>query len=229
MTVLQAAARPPRAGAEPPGSPPATIRARRSPRYVLLGVLLVLVGAVAFWVTSVRVNPRTAVLALARPVPVGHVLSDSDLQVVRIVPDPVLQAVPQTQRASVLGRTVQQPLAVNTLLSQSMLGPAAWPPSGQALIAVSVKAGHAPAGLGAGAQVLVLVVPSATAVGASNSSTSAGGSGSQVQQARAAVVAVGTSDAAGASVVSLLVSSSDAVRIVSAGGDVSLVVQGRAG
>ncbi|GIH16096.1 SAF domain-containing protein [Rugosimonospora africana] len=227
MTLLNANGRPAGAVLDPSGVPTAPLagglQRTRSPRFVLVGVLLVLAGALLFYVTSVRVDPRTPVLAVAGSVPVGHVLTDADLMVVRIVSDPALGALPDSQRSSVVGRTVRQPLAAHTLLSQAMLGPAAWPPAGQSLIAVPVKAGHAPTGLAAGAQVLVLVVPSASGVGSANSSSA---TPVEVVQAFAAVVSVGAPDGTGGVVVSLLVASPDAARIVSASGDVSLVEQG---
>src|SRR5262249_10125223 len=148
------------------------LRRRRSTPHMLLGAVLVVVCALAFAVTALRVDPRTAVLALAAPVPAGHVLTDADLTVVNIVPDPALGALPQAQRAPVVGRTVRLPLAAHALLSQDLLGPAAWPPAGQSLIAVSVKSGHAPSGMAAGAQVLVLVVPPSSST---NPATSGGG------------------------------------------------------
>lgn len=219
MTTLQA----PPAVHDRSDPPPMTagLRPARSPRFVLVGALAVLMGAVVFWVTSVRIDPRTPVLALSGPVAVGHVISAADLMVVRIVPDPALQVVPQSQQDSVIGRTVRQPLSANTLLSESMLGPAAWPPTGQSLIALPVKSGRMPAGVAAGAQVLVLVVPSTEAAGAGNSADD----GKAKRQASAVVVSVGSADNGGAQVVSLLIASSDAVRIASAGGEVSLVMQ----
>ncbi len=222
MTTLQAT--PVRANADRGPAPTVGLRRRRSTPHMLLGAVLVVVCALAFAVTALRVDPRTGVLALANPVPAGHVLSDSDLTVVNIVPDPALGALPQSQRSTVVGRTVRLPLAAHALLAQDLLGPAAWPPAGQSLIAVSVKSGHAPSGMAAGAQVLVLVVPPS-----SSTNSTAGSNGGGVAQAPAAVVAVGPADSSGTTVVSLLLTSSDAVRIAGASGDVSLVVQGGAG
>ncbi len=199
------------------------LRRRRSTPHILLGAVLVTVCGLAFAVTALRVDPRIPVLTLAGPVPAGHVLVDGDLTVVRIVPDPALAVLSEAQRSSVVGRTVRLPLAAHSLLSAEVLGPAAWPPSGESLIAVSVKAGRIPVGVAAGAQVLVLVVPGSSATGAAGASPAAG------PQARATVVSVAPGDASGASVVSLLMTSPDAVRIASASGEVALVLQGGAG
>lgn len=219
MTILQAA--PTRTDDRRTSAPGAGLR-RRSTPHMLLGAVLVVVCALAFVVTGLRLDPRTAVLALARAVSAGHVLTDSDLTVMQIVPDPALGALPESQRSAVVGHSVRLPLAAHSLLSQDVLGPTGWPPPGQSLIAVSVKPGHAPVGLTAGAQVLVLIVPTPT--------TTAGGStNSAVPQASAAVYEVGTPDSSGTTVVSLLVTNDDAKRIASASGDAALVVQGGAG
>src|SRR5260221_5041689 len=113
MTTLQTAPAPARANADRGPAPAVGLRRRRSTPHMLLGAVLVLVCALAFAVTALRVDPRTAVLALAAPVPAGHVLTDTDLTIVNIVPDPVLGALPQSQRASVVGRTVRLPLAAH--------------------------------------------------------------------------------------------------------------------
>src|SRR5687767_2746877 len=100
-------------------APAVSVRRRRSTPHIVLGALLVLACAVAFAVTALRVDPRTAVLALARSVPAGHILSAADLTVVRIVPDAALSVVAEGQQSSVVGRTVRLPVAASTLLSES--------------------------------------------------------------------------------------------------------------
>ena len=120
-----------------------------------------------------------------------------------------------------VGRTLRLPVAANTLLSESMLGPAAWPPAGQSLVAVAVKPGRAPDGLAAGAHVLVLVVPTQSGTG-----SSAGANPPTRCRCRATVVSVTAADGTGATVVSLLMTSPDAVRVAGAPGEVALIVQG---
>jgi hypothetical protein len=220
MTVLQPATS--RVHTDESGPAPVGLRRGRSVPHLLVGAVLVVVCALAFAVTSLRVDPRTAVLAVAGPVPAGHVLTDADLMVVRIVPDAVLGTVSEAQWSSVVGRAVRLPLAAHSLLSDGVLGPAAWPPAGQSLTAVAVKAGHAPAGVASGARVLVLVVPG-------SSTTTTGTTVGDLEQAQAVVSAVGVADAAGTTVVSLLMAAPDAVRIADARGDVTLMVLGGVG
>jgi hypothetical protein len=221
MTTLQAG--PARAAANAGRTSAAVgVGRRRSTPHIVLGGLLVVACAMAFAVTALRVDPRTAVLALARAVPAGHTLTTADLTVVRIVPDTALAVIAEDQRASVVGRTVRLPMAAGMQLSESVLGPAAWPPVGQALVAVSVKPGRAPDGLTVGAHVLVLVVPTQAGTGAP-------AGGTAVLQAQATVVSVSAADGTGATVVSLLMTAADSVRVAGAPGDVALIVQGEGG
>ena len=80
---------------------------------------MVLACAVAFAVTALRVDPRTAVLALARSVPAGHTLSAADLTVVRIVPDAALAVVAEGQQSSVVGRTLRLPAETVTQVQRA--------------------------------------------------------------------------------------------------------------
>lgn len=213
MTVVEADRRRAVDAASPGG-----LRRGRSLPHILLGSVLVLVCALTFAVTALRVDPKTAVLALTGAVPAGHVLTEADLTVVRVAVDDAVATVPESDLASVVGRAVRLPLVARSLLSTDVLGPAAWPPAGQSVVAVPVKVGRTPTGVVAGVQVLVVVVPAV-----SNTTGQAAGS---VLQARAAVVAVEAPDTTGTTVVSLLMESADAVRVVGAVGDVALVVQG---
>jgi hypothetical protein len=186
----------------------------------VLGAALVVACALAFAVTSLRVDPRAEVLVLARPVAAGQVLTSADLDVARIVPDSTVPVIPASERDSIAGRTATMPLAARTLLSGGVLGAASWPPRGQSVIAVPVKPGRAPDGLAPGTAVTVLVLPSAGAP-----SQSPGGT----PQAAGVVVAVRPADAAGTEVLSLLLPSSDALRVAGAAGEVAVVLHGAGG
>ena len=195
------------------------LRPRRSPARFVLGVLLAAVTVLLFVTVALRADHKQPVLAVARPVAAGQQLSAADLVVVRVSVESGVPVVPAGSLDNVLGRTAAVPLVRGALLAPRQVGPAAWPPAGQAVLAVPVKAGHAPAGLSPGATVMVLVTPAVAGGG------SATGSGSGVQQAPATVASVQpASDGSGSVIVSLVLDQDAALRLAGAGaGDVQLV------
>jgi hypothetical protein len=188
---------------------------RRAPRHVLAGVALMVTFALLFGLWALRVDPATAVLAVARPVPAGATITDADLQVVRVVPGAGMEVVTEAERATVVGRTATVPLVAGALLAPAHVGAAAWPPAGESVVGVPVAAGRMPAGLSTGSRVSVLV-PAGGAPGQPGRAGSAVLSG--------VVVAVEPPSAAGVSTVSLLMAAGDARRVATAG-DVVLVLE----
>jgi hypothetical protein len=218
-----------RRSASPPLPPTApapagpVIRRRISVPRVLLGAVLVLGFALAATVVANRIDTRVPVLAAAHDIAAGQTISDADLSVVRVAADAGVATLPDTQRASVVGRTAAMPVAQGALLQSRLLGEVAWPPAGQAVIAVGVKPGHAPTGLTAGAHVSVLIVATSAAAPGSTGSAST----SPAVRAQATVVSVQqAADQSGDLVVSLLLGEADATTISSTAGDASLVQLG---
>jgi hypothetical protein len=168
--------------------------------------------ALLFGLLALRANPATPVLAVSQPVAAGQTITDADLEVVRVVPDASLEVVTDVERSAVVGRTATVPLAAGSLLSPAQVGPAAWPPVGESVIAVPVAAGRLPAGLSAGSRVTVLV-------------PSGGETNTAPAPASALVVAVEAASAAGVSPVSLLLASSQARQVAAAGGEVVLILE----
>ena len=193
-------------------------RTRRSPARLFGGAALALTGALVFAVVGLRVSPAVEVLTVARPVAAGAVLSEADLSTVRIMPDPAMQVFPANQKASVMGKTAAVPLVAGTLLTTGQLGTATDPPAGQSVIAVGLKTGRCPADLAAGASVLVVIV--------ANAANNAGSGAPPPVQAQAVVRAVAPADNAGIVVVTVQLAAEAAVRIVSASGDVALIMLG---
>lgn len=206
----------------PPTAAPVIGRRVSAPR-VLLGAVLVLGFALAGAAVADRVDTRLPVLATARNIGAGQTIADTDVTVVRVAAEAGVATLPSAQRSSVVGRTAAVPLAAGTLLHTAQLGAPAWPPAGQAVIAVGVKPGRAPDGLAAGMRVTVLVVPgSGTASGSTGPAA-----GSPVVRADATVVSVrSAADQSGAQVVSLVLADSDAMRVAAAIGEPVLALLG---
>jgi hypothetical protein len=132
---------------------------RRSLPHLLLGALLVLACAAAFLVVSLNSGNREPVLALARPVSVGQVVTAQDLKQVNVAVDPGVSIVGVSQAASVVGKTMSTSLPAGALLTLDAVGGAGVPAAGQALAALSLKAGQFPVEVSPGAHVSVVFVP----------------------------------------------------------------------
>jgi hypothetical protein len=201
----------------PPRGP--VLRRRVSPLRILLAVVLILGFALAGAVVADRIDTRLPVLATARAVDAGQVITEADLAVVRVAADSTVSTVPETDRGSVVGRTAAVPLVAGALLSPGQLGATAWPPAGQSVMAVGVKPGRLPSGVTSGSHVLVLIVPTATAAGTESTP--------QVVQAEATVWSLEEAkDQSGDTAVSLLIAAADGRRLASVVGDVTLIQLG---
>ena len=134
------------------------VRRRRRPAVLALAVVLVGLGALVNAV-AVRQGDRVAVLAVARPVPVGQQIAEADLSVVQVATVSSLVTVPADQRASVVGRYAAVGLRPGSLLTSDAVTDQRAPLAGQAVLAVAVKTGLVPArGLGPGDRVLLVPV-----------------------------------------------------------------------
>lgn len=138
-------------------------RRRRIP-YLALGALLVVVCTIAAVVLVLRTADREPVLALAGPLPVGHVLTAQDLRQVPVSGAVGGDVIPAGEIETIVGRPLAYALPAGALLPRSALGSAQVPPDGQALVAVAVQPGQFPPELTPGARVAVVVVPDASTV-----------------------------------------------------------------
>ncbi len=96
-------------------------RQRRRPALVALALLLILVGGVAATALYLRATQRNPVLAVARPVTMGHTLTDADLAAVSLAVDPRLRPLPASARSQVVGQAAAVNLVPGTLLLRGML------------------------------------------------------------------------------------------------------------
>lgn len=196
-----------------------SLRPRRRPWLLILGLLAMVVCAGAFSLVYLSSDARVQALAVTRPVAAGQTITAADLRVVRIVSDAGVEVVLAREASQVIGRTAAVPLTEGSLLADSQIGPAVWPPAGQAVVAVPVKAGRLAAGAAPGSQVLVISVAKDAAVEAPASP------GAKPSPVRATVVQVIEAvDASGTSVVSLLLPREYAVAVAGAAGELSLAL-----
>ncbi len=145
------------AGSGPVVRPPGR---RRSPAHLGLGALLVVVCALGFALTAARMDHRASVLALARGVTVGQLLSAADLRPVPVSVGAGVDSIPATDSGSVIGRSMAVSLPAGALLTRTELGTAVIPGPGQAVTALAVKPGQFPPDLAAGAHVHLIATAS---------------------------------------------------------------------
>ncbi|WP_116051839.1 SAF domain-containing protein [Amycolatopsis palatopharyngis] len=144
--------KPPASRLQPPGR-------RRTIPYLLLGVLLVLACVGGFLLISLGSGDRQAVLALARDMSVGQVLTTQDLRQVNVAVDPGVAVVGAEQAATLVGRPMATNLSTGALLTPNSIGGATVPTDRHAIAALALKAGQLPPEVAPGTTVSVVFVP----------------------------------------------------------------------
>jgi hypothetical protein len=159
------------AGTRPPGQRPRPLR-RRSVPLAAGGVALIVACALVFAEGWLQAGNRQPVLALARPVAAGQVITAADLEVVRVSVAGPVSLVPASRQAEVAGSTAAVSMPAGSLLASSDIGTPP-PVRGQVRLGVALKPGQYPPDLAAGQDVDVLAAPSSAASGSSSGSGSA--------------------------------------------------------
>jgi hypothetical protein len=195
--------------------------------YLAVGGLLVVVCVLSYAYLAVQLGDRVPVLAVGRPVAAGQVFTAADLTQVPAANDPSTGLIPASQAGRVVGRTAVLPLLAGTLLTRSLVGGAAFPPPGQVEASVALKPGQYPQGLAVGSHVSVFMTRAQDTAPASSSASTA----TAPDQLGAVVVGVDLGgDGQGDTVVTLLLSGSDAGRLAAGGAtDVVLMQTSPAG
>jgi len=191
-----------------------TRRRRRLP-YLTVGSVLVIACVLGFAWTSVRLGDRISVLAVAQPVAAGQPISAGDLTEVSAVEAPGLAWIAASHAEEVVGRTAAVPLVPGTLFTDALLGEPRFPPRGQTVASVALKAGQFPRALGDGARVVVYLT-SNTGQPAGDTQTP-GKPAAAPPTLEAVVLDVETSaDGQSDTIVSLLLASDDAPELAAA-------------
>lgn len=204
--------------------PPAPLaplpKSRRRPALLALGAGLMAMGVLTgAWLVN-GAGDRQSVLAVARPVPFGAVITAGDLTHAEVSLDPAVSTVPASDIGQIVGRVAATDLTPGSLLTRSAVTDVAPPAKGQVLVAISLPASRIPAGsLQPGDRVLVVDTPPA------------GGDAPTLPPTTiaATVVRLGAPDLNGVTVIDVTVASADgpALAARSATGRIALVVQPR--
>jgi hypothetical protein len=189
---------------------------------VVVGVLLVIGGALAFADASLHLGSKEQVLVVSRPLAAGQVVQSSDLDSVRVSTGSGLEVIPASDEASVLGRPASLPLVAGALLTRAEVGATAPVAAGSDLVAVGLKAGQYPPDLGPGDR--VLVVPVTSSLGTGNGGTGSATSGTPVSATVVAVdVASAESDAPTVFSLQVAEKQADKVAALASGNEASLI------
>lgn len=143
-------------------------RSRRQRRtgMTAIGVVLIVGCATVAAGLVTRGDHTVAVLALARDVPAGQVVSAADLRVAHIGGSGV-SAMSASSLPTVIGETAVESLTAGTLVQSAMFARTPVPANGLQVVAVAVKASLVPAGVTPGRSVSLVLVASDASRGGS--------------------------------------------------------------
>ncbi|MEU6212182.1 SAF domain-containing protein [Streptomyces sp. NPDC047023] len=152
---------------------------------------------------------RTAVLVVARDVPVGTAITDADLAPASVALDPAVKAVPAARKQTVIGQRAAVALKTGALLAPGQVTSASLIKAGEQLVGVALKPSQLPASrLAPGQKVVIVSTPDAA--GAAGGSAKPAEPAGAPKTLGATVVAVGApAPATGVVVVDVAVPASD--------------------
>ncbi|WP_051836488.1 SAF domain-containing protein [Streptomyces sp. NRRL WC-3742] len=171
---------------------------RRRPAVLAMAVALIAAGGLGGAALYNSTGQRVAVLALARDVPWGQVISEDDLVVARIAGDPALHPLSAQDRGRVVGMRAATDLKRGAMLTGADLAQGLSVQPGQIVVGVSAKRTQLPAGrLQPGMQVVVVYTPDA----------------GRADSLPATIITVGRVDTDGSQVIDVAVGTADGPRL----------------
>ncbi|MEV7184924.1 SAF domain-containing protein [Kitasatospora sp. NPDC093102] len=182
-----------------PHAPGRTMGARRRrPAVLAMAVALIAAGGLGGAVLYNSTGQRVAVLALARDVPWGQVITEDDLVVARIAGDPALHPLSAQDRAKAVGMRAATDLKRGAMLTGSDLAQGLSVQPGQIVVGVSAKRSQLPASrLQPGVQLVVVFTPD----------------NGRADSLPATVITVGRVDTDGSQVIDVAVGTADGPRL----------------
>lgn len=130
----------------PAASPVTTGRSKlqRSPLLVVLGVLVLVAGAVFGWFMWATTSTASEVVAARVDVERGQVITAQNLTTVRVTLDPSLRTVPGKDLKSLIGRRAAADISAGTLISPDAVTDVLLPPTGMSVVSVPIDSGLVP-------------------------------------------------------------------------------------
>ena len=130
----------------PAASPVTTGRSKlqRSPLLVVVGVLVLVAGAVFGWFMWATTSTASEVVAARVDVERGQVITAQNLTTVRVTLDPSLRTVPGKELKSLVGRRAAADISAGTLISPDEVTDVLLPPTGMSVVSVPIDSGLVP-------------------------------------------------------------------------------------
>lgn len=218
----------------PKGQIGAPSRRRRPGRWALVAVAVAVVAVAGLLNVSLvsAMSRRGSYLAMARTVEAGQIVTAADLGTVDLAGAANLNALPATERSSVVGRAATITLEAGSLVPAGAVGTPSGLGAGEVLVALGLKTGQYPPSLREGDHVMIVGTGTGSGVGVTTGAVDDAAGTALVADSR--VMAV-TSAAPGSGsdevVVSVVVDGAAAAPVAGAAsvGKVSVVLLGGGG
>ncbi|MFI8280745.1 SAF domain-containing protein [Streptomyces sp. NPDC085929] len=177
-------------GSGAPAAAPRVVRQRRRrPGLIALSVALIAAGGLSGALLFTASGQRTAVLVVARDVPVGAAISNADLAPASLALDSAVKAVPVAKRSGMVGQRAAVALKAGALLSPGQVTSVSLIKAGEQVVGVALKPSQLPASrIAPGQKVLIVSTPDANQAAAAGKAGEAPGAPKTLP---ATVVAVG--------------------------------------
>jgi hypothetical protein len=121
------------------------VGSRRRPALAVGSIALVVACLAVFVSVYLKAGSQVSVLAVARTVPQGQILTANDLTTVRVSVGSRIETVSAADAASVVGHRAAELLEPDTLLTTDELVTSFAPPAGESVVGVALKDGQLPA------------------------------------------------------------------------------------
>ncbi|MFJ6722525.1 SAF domain-containing protein [Streptomyces sp. NPDC091259] len=155
-------------GDKPAAAPRVVRQRRRRPGLIALSVALIAAGGLSGALLFTASGQRSAVLVVARDVPVGAAITEADLAPASLALDPAVKAVPVAKKAGMVGQRAAVALKAGSLLSPGQVTSVSLVKAGEQLVGVALKPSQLPASrLAPGQKVLIVSTPDPAQAGAS--------------------------------------------------------------
>lgn len=140
------------------------VRARRNPRWIVLGVLTTCLGILGAWFLYAQLAQSQSVVVVASTLHRGAEITRADLTTTTIGSTPGIATVPADELEQLVGQRVLLDVTAGSLLPPTAIGDRTVPATGTSVVGLRLPEGRAPAGLlVAGGKVRVVEVPASGA------------------------------------------------------------------